>query len=93
MFTVDQTPIVSTDLRASIAADGKGNVYVTDPINHVIRKIAPDGRVTTPVGQAWRQGFAAGDLPGMISSPTGIAIRDSMMYIAVPNAVLQVKLP
>jgi len=92
-FTVDQTPIVSTDLRASIAADGKGNVYVSDPINHVIRKIAPDGRVTTPVGQAWRQGFAAGDLPGMINSPAGIAIRDSMMYITVPNAVLQVKLP
>jgi len=93
VFTADQTPIVSTDLRASIAADGKGNVYVSDPINHVIRKIAPDGRVTTPVGQAWRQGFAAGDLPGMISSPAGIAVRDSMMYITVPNAVLQVKLP
>ncbi len=93
VFTADQTPIVSTDLRASIAADGKGNVYVSDPINHVIRKIAPDGRVTTPVGQAWRQGFAAGDLPGMINSPAGIAIRDSMMYITVPNAVLQVKLP
>lgn len=78
---------------ASLAIDNKGNVYVTDPVNHVIRKIAPDGQVTTPVGKAWRQGFAAGDLPSIINRPTGIAVRDSMMYIAVPNAVLQVKLP
>lgn len=78
---------------ASLAADNKGNVYVADPVNHVIRKIAPDGQVTTPVGQAWRQGFAAGDLPGIINRPAGIAIRDSMMYITVPNAVIQVKLP
>lgn len=78
---------------ASLATDKNGNVYVTDPINHVIRKITPDGRVTTPVGQAWRQGFAAGDLPGIINRPMGIGIRDSMMYITVPNAVLQIKLP
>lgn len=92
VFTVNHE-FGSNQPTASLATDKNGNVYVTDPINHVIRKITPDGRVTTPVGQAWRQGFAAGDLPGIINRPMGIGIRDSMMYITVPNAVLQVKLP
>lgn len=78
---------------ASIAADSKGNVYVADPFNSVIRKIATDGQVTTPVGQAWRYGYAAGALPGIINRPAGIAVRNSTMYISVPNAVLQVGLP
>jgi hypothetical protein len=92
VFTVNHE-FGSNQPTASLATDKNGNVNVTDPINHVIRKITPDGRVTTPVGQTWRQGFAAGDLPGIINRPMGIGIRDSMMYITVPNAVLQVKLP
>lgn len=92
VFTVDHGYRWSQQ-TASLATDKNGNVYVTDPINHVIRKITLDGRVTTLVGQAWRQGFAAGNLPGIINRPMGVGIRDSMMYITVPNAVLQVKLP
>lgn len=78
---------------ASLATDSKGNVYVTDPFNSVVRKIGTDGQVSTVVGQAWKYGFVAGDLPGIINRPTGIAVRDSMMYLTVPNAVVQVKLP
>lgn len=77
----------------SIAVDSKGNVYVADPVNSVIRKIATDGRVTTLVGQAWRYGYAADTLPGIIDRPAGIAVRNSTMYISVPNAVLQIGLP
>lgn len=78
---------------ASIAVDNKGNVYVADPVNSVIRKISPNGLVSTPVGQAWRYGFGAGDLPGGINRPTGIAVRNSTLYISMPNAVVQVQLP
>lgn len=78
---------------SSLDVDSQGNVYVTDPFNSVVRKIGTDGQVSTPVGQAWKYGFAPGDLPGIINRPTGIAVRDSMMYLAVPNAVVQVKLP
>ncbi|MCO5112003.1 MAG: hypothetical protein M9929_14380 [Burkholderiaceae bacterium] len=78
---------------ASLAVDNRGNVYVTDPFTSVVRKIGTDGQVSTPVGQAWKYGFAASDLPGIINRPTGIAVRGTMMYISVPNAVVQVKLP
>ncbi|WP_157982658.1 NHL domain-containing protein [Simplicispira lacusdiani] len=90
LFTVGS--ILSGE-TASIAVDNKGNVYVADPVNSVIRKIATDGLVSTPVGQAWRYGFAAGALPGIINRPAGIAVRNSMLYISVPNAVVQVQLP
>ncbi len=88
----------SVDLRAelktaSLAVDKNGNVYVSDPANGVIRKITPAGQVSTPVGQLGRRGFAAGDLPGVINRPGGIAIRDSVLYASIANAVIQVKLP
>lgn len=89
-FTVGST---SSGETASLAVDGKDNVYVTDPVNSVIRKIAPDGQVSTLVGQLWKNGFAAGDLPGIINRPAGIAVRNSTMYISMPNAVVQVQLP
>ncbi|CAN7535855.1 hypothetical protein LJR074_003820 [Acidovorax sp. LjRoot74] len=91
-FTVSEDSY-GTATTASIAVDNQGNVYVSDFANSVIRKIAVNGQVSTPVGQAWRYGFAAGDLPGIINRPAGIAVRGSMMYITVPNAVIQVKLP
>lgn len=84
---------INSQETASLAVDSKGNVYVAEPVNSVIRKITPDGQVSTLVGQAWRYGFAGGDLPGVINRPTGIAVRGALMYVSVPNAVVQVKLP
>lgn len=76
---------------ASLAADGKGNLYLTDPVNSVIRKIAADGSVSTVVGQVGLRGFAAGALPGIIHTPIGIAVWDSTLYVTTRNAVAQVK--
>lgn len=90
LFSVDWQEEPKT---ASLAVDNKGNVYVSDPANSVIRKITPDGQVSTPVGQVGRRGFAAVDLPGSIGRPAGIAIRDSRLYISVPHGVIQVRLP
>ncbi|WP_162251090.1 hypothetical protein [Acidovorax sp. Root568] len=78
---------------ASLAADAKGNLYLTDPRYSVIRKIAKDGQVSTVVGQAGRKGFLAGEAPGIIHTPVGIVVRDSKLFFTTHNAVAQVTLP
>jgi sugar lactone lactonase YvrE len=45
---------------SGIAADGVGNVYVADTGNHTIRKIAPNGVVTTLAGTAAVRGMNDG---------------------------------
>jgi serine/threonine-protein kinase len=57
-----------------VAVDTAGNVYVADKDNHRIRKIGPDGVVSTLAGTGER-GFADG--PGhqaMFDWPTGVAV-------------------
>lgn len=46
-------------LPASVTVDSSGNAYVADSYNHAIRKITPDGGVTTPFG-AENQGITDG---------------------------------
>src|SRR5262247_2884865 len=43
-----------------VATDKTGNLYVADSLNATIRKIAPDGTVTTLAGLAENSGFANG---------------------------------
>ncbi len=43
-----------------VLSDGKGNVYVADSNNHVIRRIAADGKVSTLAGSAGKAGLLDG---------------------------------
>ena len=89
----DATSDIVFSPSAQLAVDGSGNVYITDPITSVIRKIAAaDGQVSTLVGQPGRYGFAAGILPGMVNRPVGIVVRDSTLYFTTSHAVAQVRL-
>ncbi len=57
-----------------IACDAVGNLYVTDHLNLIIRKITPDGQVTTFAGKAGVVGSANGrDGAARYASPVGIA--------------------
>jgi sugar lactone lactonase YvrE len=65
-----------------IAIDRRGNVYVGDVDNHRIRKISPDGMVTTLAGG--KMGFSdrAGNL-AMFNHPNGVAVdAQDNVYVA-----------
>lgn len=48
------------DIPHDVAVDSAGNVYVGDSFNHTIRKITPDGTVTTIAGSPGRKGYVDG---------------------------------
>jgi sugar lactone lactonase YvrE len=59
----------------ALAVDEAGNVYVADRGNHTIRKIAPNGEVTTLAGLAGASGSADGTgNQARFNWPTGLAV-------------------
>lgn len=61
-----------------IAADSSGNVYVADSGNRTIRKVTPDGVVTTLAGTAGVRGSRDGTGPAaLFANPTGVAVDGS----------------
>ena len=59
---------------ASVALDGTGNLYVADTANNVIRKIAPNGLVTTFSGNGVAN-YANGDrVSSAFNAPSGVAV-------------------
>ncbi|MGZ5199169.1 MAG: gluconolaconase [Telluria sp.] len=68
---------------SALALDRKGNLYVADTGNHAIRRIAPDGKVTTLAGDG-TPGYADGKGPqARFNGPVGIAVdRAGVVYVA-----------
>jgi alpha-tubulin suppressor-like RCC1 family protein/DNA-binding beta-propeller fold protein YncE len=63
------------NLPYGVAVDSAGNVYVADSYNQTIRKIAPDGTVTTLAGLAGVYGSADGTgSSARFNYPYGIAV-------------------
>jgi len=63
----------------------RGNILVADRQNHVIRKVTPEGLVTTFAGTPYQTGLRDGALDtAKFDEPTGIAIhpKDGSIYIA-----------
>lgn len=59
---------------SGVAVDSLGFVYVADASNHAIRRVAPDGTVTTPAGTN-TPGFADGNgSSARFTNPTGVAV-------------------
>jgi sugar lactone lactonase YvrE len=66
-----------------VATDAMGNVYVADEYNNRVRKIAPDGMVTTLAGSG-SAGFVNGTGTGAsFYNPHGVAVDESgNVYVA-----------
>lgn len=75
----------------SLAADNKRNIYIGDD-SFTIRKLAPDGTVTTVAGLAGAHGMQVGDLPGVLGKIQGLAWWNDAIYATVENAIIKVVL-
>ena len=71
------------NLPMGIVTDEQGNVYVADRLNNRIRKINPNGQVSTVAGDS-QAGNSDGTLPeGRLNAPWGIAYQpDGNIYIS-----------
>jgi sugar lactone lactonase YvrE len=78
---------------ASLVVDPSGNVYVCDYGNSTIRKITPNGVVTTIAGIAGKPGLVLG-LGGRLDEPRGLTLIDSKtLALTSGNAILKLVLP
>ena len=83
----DGGPATSAELGhpRGVAVDAKGNVYVADNRHHRVRKVSPDGTITTFAGTGGPRllrGRRPGDL-GAAGRPWGLAVdRKGNVYIA-----------
>ena len=69
------------------AIDGSGNVYIADTFNSTIRKIAPDGVVSTIAGIAGQSGSVDGQgATARFSHPSGVALDSGgTVFVADSN--------
>jgi sugar lactone lactonase YvrE len=72
---------------SGLARDDAGNLFVTDAQMHVVRKITPDGTVTTIAGFASLAGSADGTgSAARFRNPSGIAVAgDGTLFVADTN--------
>lgn len=73
-------------LPGDVDVDTQGNVWIADTFNHCIRRVSPDGIVTTVVGTPGSSGYG-GDggsaLGALLNRPYGIAFdAEENLYIA-----------
>ncbi|MBL0209441.1 MAG: SMP-30/gluconolactonase/LRE family protein [Holophagaceae bacterium] len=66
-----------------LAVGADGSVYVADTGNHTIRKISPEGQVTTLAGQAGVPGGTDGETGGTFNGPQALAVDgEGNVYVA-----------
>jgi uncharacterized protein (TIGR03437 family) len=90
----DNGPATAATLDpADLAIDGKGDLFVADLVNNRIRKIAPDGTISTVAGTgaAGYTGDGGPAVAAQLTTPSGVAVDAAgNLYIADSiNAVVR----
>ncbi|WP_251021036.1 NHL repeat-containing protein [Streptomyces sp. ISL-98] len=80
-FVSDGGPAVGARLHypIGVAVDGAGNLFIADQHNHRIRKVTPDGIITTVAGNG-QAGFVSDGGPAVATQlyhPLGVAVDES----------------
>jgi hypothetical protein len=77
-------PVARFNSPQGVAVDAAGTVYVADTGNHVIRRIAADGSVTTLAGTLGTPGYADGAAgAALFRGPSGVAVDASgQIYVS-----------
>jgi uncharacterized protein (TIGR03437 family) len=84
----DGGPATNAALQApsGVAVDGNGNVYIADTGNNRIRKVTPDGNISTIAGNgaAGYSGDLGSATAASLYSPEGVAV-DSAGYVYIAD--------
>ncbi|MCL2726593.1 MAG: NHL repeat-containing protein [Polyangiaceae bacterium] len=77
------------NIPVGITIDANGNLFVSDTFNNVVRKVTPDGVVTTIAGQ--REAYTNKGVMGDTDGPSDTATFNSLSGVAVDtNGVIYV---
>ena len=74
------------NLPSGIAVDSQDNLYIADTLNHVIRKISRDGRVSTLAGKPGSSGDIDGTIvKALFNEPTDVMITQAGVIYVVDS--------
>jgi len=104
-YSGDGGSATSTAFRrpAGVAVDSAGNLYIADSGNHIVRKVTPDGTITTIAGNYSKGAGFSGDgglaTAAQLNRPIGLAVdaagnlfiadyNNSRIRVVTPNGMI-----
>jgi sugar lactone lactonase YvrE len=85
-FSGDNGPASAAQLSSpqGLAIDAQGNLYIADENNNRVRKVAPNGTITTFAGNGMNNNTGSGGpaTSAALGNPLGLVLRGNTLYIS-----------